>query len=143
MALNPYLTKARGQAMLDNLVDALDSGGAGTIKFYTTAQAANADTAIGAQTLLATLTYNATAYGAASNADPTVATAASITSDSSADATGTVVWARHASGGGTTVFDCSAGVSSGTFDIEFNTDAFVSGATIAVSSLTVTLPLHV
>lgn len=143
MALNPYLTKATGQAALDAIVDRLDAGGAGTIKFYTASQAATADTALGAQTLLATLTYSATAYGAASNADPTVATAAAITSDSSADATGSVVWARHASGGATTIFDCSAGISSGTFDIEFNTDAFVTGATIAVSALTVTLPLHV
>jgi hypothetical protein len=143
MALNPYLTQAVGKAALDSIVDSLDAGGAGTIKFYTTAQAATANTALGAQTLLATLTYTATAYGAATTADPSVATAASITSDSSADATGTVVWARHASGGATTIFDCSAGISSGTFDIEFNTDAFVTGATIAVSALTVTLPLHV
>lgn len=143
MALNPYLTKATGQAALDAIVDRLDAGGAGTIKFYTASQAATADTALGAQTLLATLTYSATAYGAASNADPTVATASAITSDTSADATNTVAWARHASGGGTTIFDCSAGISSGTFDIEFNTDAFVTGATIAVSALTVTLPLHV
>jgi hypothetical protein len=143
MALNPYLTQAVGKAALDSIVDSLDAGGAGTIKFYTTAQAATANTALGAQTLLATLTYTATAFGAATTADPSVATAASITSDSSADATGTVVWARHASGAATTIFDCSAGISSGTFDIEFNTDAFVTGATIAVSALTVTLPLHV
>lgn len=143
MALNPYLTKATGQAALDAIVDRLDAGGAGTIKFYTASQAATADTALGAQTLLATLTYSATAFGAASNADPTVATAAAITSDSGADATNTVAWARHASGGGTTIFDCSAGISSGTFDIEFNTDAFVTGAVIAMSALTVTLPLHV
>jgi hypothetical protein len=143
VALNPYLTQAVGKAALDSIVDTLDVGGAGTIKFYTTAQAATANTAVGAQTLLATLTYAATAYGAATTADPSVATAAAITSDSSADATGTVVWARHASGGGTTVFDCSAGAASGTFDIEFNTDAFVAGATVAVSALTVTLPLRV
>lgn len=141
MALNPYLTKATGQAALDAIVDRLDAGGAGTIKIYTTAQAATADTALGAQVLLATLTYSATAYGAASNADPTVATAAAITSDSSADATNTAVWARHASGGATTIFDCSVGTA--TSDIVFNTVAFVTGATIAISALTVTLPLHV
>lgn len=141
MANNPYLTKATGQAALDAIVDRLDSGSAGTIKIYTASQAATADTALGAQTLLATLTYSATAYGAASNADPTVATAASITSDSSADATDTAAWARHASGGGTTIFDCTVGTSGA--DINFNTVSFVSGATIAISSLTVTQPLHV
>lgn len=141
MALNPYITKARGQAMLDNLVDALDTGGAGSIKIYTASQAATADTAIGAQTLLATLTFSATAFGAASNADPTVATAATITSDTSADATNTAAWARWANGSGTTILDCSVG--TGTHDIVFNTVSFVTGATIAISSLTVTQPLHV
>lgn len=141
MALNPYLTQAVGKAALDSIVDTLDVGGAGTIKIYTTAQAATANTALGAQVLLATLTYSATAYGNATTADPTVATAASITSDSSADATNTAVWARHANGSATTVFDCSVGTA--TSDIIFNTVAFVSGATVAISALTVTLPLHV
>lgn len=140
MALAPYLTKATGQAALDAIVDRLDSGGAGTIKIYDGAKAATADTALGAQVLLATLTFSATAFGAASNADPTVATAASITSDSSADATGTATWARWASGGGTTILDCSVGTA--TSDIIFGTAAFVAGAVIAISALTVTLPLH-
>ena len=143
MALNPYLTQAVGKAALDSIVDTLDTGGAGTIKIYTASQAATANTAIGAQTLIATLTFSATAFGAATTADPSVATAAAITSDASANNTGTVAWARWASGGATTVLDCSAGISTGTFDIEFNTDAFVAGATIAVTALTVTLPLHV
>ena len=141
MANNVYLTQARGKAMLDNLVDALDTGGAGTIKLYTTAQAATADTALGAQTLLATCTFSATAFGAATTADPSVATAATITDDSSADADGTVVWARWANGAATTILDCTAGISTGTFDIEFNTDAFVTGATISITALTVTQPL--
>jgi hypothetical protein len=141
VANNVYLTQLRGAAMLDSLVDAIDVGGAGSIKFYGTAQAATANTAIGAQTLLATLTFSATAFGAATTADPSVATANAITSDSSADATATVVWARWASGTPTTVLDCTAGISSGTFDIEFNTDAFVTGATISVTALTVTQPL--
>ena len=75
MAANVYLTQARGPAMLDSLVDALDTGGAGTIKLYGDAQAATANTALGAQTLLATLTFTATAFGAATTADPSVATA--------------------------------------------------------------------
>jgi hypothetical protein len=143
LALAPYLTQAVGKAALDSIVDTLDTGGAGTIKLYSASQAATANTALGAQTLLATLTFSATAFGAATTADPSVATAAAITSDSSADATNTVAWARWANGAATTVLDCSAGISTGTFDIEFNTDAFVTGATIAITALTVTLPLHV
>lgn len=140
MALNPYITQARGAAMLDSLVDALDTGGAGTIKIYTTAQAATADTAIGAQVLLATLTFSATAFGAATTADPSVATAASITDDSSADATNTAAWARWASGAGTTILDCTVGTSGA--DINFNTVSFVSGATVSITALTVSQPLN-
>lgn len=142
MALNVYLTQARGAAMLDTLVDALDVGGAGTIKLYGDTQAATANTALGAQTLLATLTFSATAFGSATTADPSVATANAITSDTSCDDTDTVTWSRWASGGATTVLDCTAGISSGTFDIEFNTDAFVTGATVSITALTVTQPLH-
>ena len=142
MANNVYLTQARGAAMIDNLVDAIDSGGAGTIKLYADSQAATADTAVGAQVLLATLTFSATAFGAATVADPSVATADSITDDSSIDATDTVTWARWANGSGTTILDCTAGISSGTFDIEFNTDQFVAGATCSITALTVTQPLN-
>ena len=142
MANNVYLTQARGAAMLDSLVDALDTGGAGTIKLYGDTQAATANTAVGAQTLLATLTFSATAFGSATTADPSVATASSITSDSSCDDTDTVTWARWANGAATTILDCTAGISSGTFDIEFNTDAFVAGATVSISALTVTMNLH-
>ena len=141
MANNPYITQAAGKAMLDTLVDLLDAGGAGTIKFYGTAQAATANTAVGGQTLGATCTFSATAFGAATTADPSVATAASITDDSAADADVTVVWARMAGGGGTTVLDCSVGTSGA--DINFNTNVFVTGATVSVTSLTVTMPLHV
>jgi hypothetical protein len=141
VANNVYLTQLRGAAMLDSLVDAIDVGGAGTIKLYGDTQPVTANTAIGAQTLLATLTFSATSFGAATTADPSVATANAITSDSSADATEQVTWARWASGTPTTILDCTAGISSGTFDIEFNTDAFVTGATISITALTVTQPL--
>jgi hypothetical protein len=141
MAGAPYLTKARGLAMLDLLVDAIDTGGAGTLKIYDGTKAATADTAVGAQNLLATLTFSATAFGSATNADPTVATAAAITSDSSADATFTATWFRIANGTPTTIMDGNVGTAAS--DINFNSVAFVTGATIAITALTITLPLHV
>jgi hypothetical protein len=126
--------------MLNDLVDAIDTGGAGTIKLYADTQPTTADTAVGAQVLLATLTFSATAFGNATTADPSVATAASITDDTSVDATDTLTWARIANGSATTIFDCTAG--NGTFDIDFNTDSFVSGATASISAFTVTLQLN-
>lgn len=135
MAADPRITNARASGMCDNLVDAIDTGGAGTIKIYTGTIPTDADTAVGAQTLLATLTFSATAFGSASNG---VATASAITSDTSADATGTATWARIANGSGTTIMDVTVGTSGE--DINFNTVSFVSGATVAITALTVTVP---
>ena len=95
----------------------------------------DADTALGAQVLLATLTFNAAAFPGASNG---VLTAAAITSDSSIDATGTAAWARIATSGGTTIMDVTVGTSGE--DINFNTVSFVTGASCAISSLTITMP---
>lgn len=135
MAADPRLTNAAASAAADAVVDRIDTGGAGTIKIYTGTIPTDADTALGAQTLLATLTFSATAFGNASNG---VATAAAITSDTSADATGTAAWARIANGAGTTIMDVTVGTSGE--DINFNTVSFVTGATVSISSLTVTVP---
>jgi hypothetical protein len=135
MAADPRLTNAAASAAADAVVDRIDAGGAGTIKIYTGTIPTDADTAVGAQTLLATLTFSATAFGAASNG---VATAAAITSDTSADATGTAAWARIANGSGTTQMDVTVGTSGD--DINFNTVSFVTGATVAITALTYTQP---
>ena len=135
MAADPRLTNAAASAAADAVVDRIDTGGAGTIKIYTGTIPTDADTAIGAQTLLATLTFSATAFGAAANG---VATASAITSDTSADATGTAAWARIASGAGTTQMDVTVGTTGE--DINFNTVSFVSGATVAITALTYTQP---
>lgn len=135
MAADPRLTNAAASAAADAVVDRIDVGGAGTIKIYTGTIPTDADTALGAQVLLATLTFSATAFGAAANG---VATAAAITSDTSADATGTAAWARIASGAGTTQMDVTVGTAGE--DINFNTVSFVSGATVAITALTYTQP---
>lgn len=136
MAADPRLTNAAASAAADAVVDRIDAGaGAGTIKIYTATIPTDADTAIGAQTLLATLTFSDPAFGSASNG---VATASAITSDTSADATGTAAWARIADSNGTTVMDVTVGTSGE--DINFNTVSFVSGATVAITALTYTQP---
>jgi len=118
------------------VVDRIDVGGAGKLRLYTGTIPTNADTAVGAQTLLAELTFSATAFGAAANG---VATAAAITSDTSADATGTATWARIVNGSGTTIMDLTVGTSGE--DINLNTTSIVAGATVAVTALTYTQPL--
>jgi len=110
---------------IDVIGDALDGG---SIEFYDGAQPANANTAVGAQVLLATLTFNAAAFPAASAGS---ATAAAITS-AAIGASGTAAWARIKKSDGTVVCDCSVG-TSGT-DITVPTTTFTSGVTLSISS---------
>ena len=145
MALNTRISNAAAKAACDAIVDLLDGGsGAAVIKGYTASQATDPDTAIGAQTLLFTLVCSDPAFGNAADANPGGrATASAVTSDSSADATGTLAWVRASSSNdGSTalnaVIDGEAGTSGA--DFNFNTVAIVSGATVSLTSWTVTMP---
>ena len=130
------ITNAVASAMANAFTTALDAGTAGIIEIYDGTIPTNADTAVGAQVKLATLTFSGTSFGAASNG---VITANAITSDSSADATGTATWARLLTqGGGTTIADVDVGTSGTT--IVMNTAAFTAGSEIAISAFTMTMP---
>lgn len=99
-----------------------------------TGQPATADTAVTTQVLLAELTMNATAFGAAALG---VATANAITSDASADATGTATWFRLLKSDGTTVI-LDGSVGSASADLILNTVSIVAGAIIAITAFTLT-----
>jgi len=133
---NVRLPNTVNAAACDAVVDLIDAGaGAGTIQIRSGTQPADADDAA-TGTLLATLTFSDPAFGAASAAG--VATASSITDDSSADADGTATWARILDSDSATVFDCDVGTSGTT--IELNTAAIVTGATVSITAFTVTHP---
>ena len=94
------------------------------------------DAAITTETLLAELTYGATAFGAASddgtNAD---ATANAITQDSSADASGTAQFFRQYKTDGTTVVgQGNVTVTSGGGDMEITSVTITAGGTVSASS---------
>jgi hypothetical protein len=137
LALTLTVTNAVAQSMLSALKTAIDAGTAAIITIYTGSQPTDADTAIGAQTLLATLTMDATAFGAVSDDTPgAIMTAAAITPDTSADATGTAAWFRMLTqAGGTTIMDGSVGTSGA--DINFNTVSFTAGSQIEITSMTI------
>ena len=129
------LGTAARNAACDATVDLLDVGGAGSIKFYTGAQPTNvSDNPSG--TLLGTCPFSATAYGAASSG---TATANAITSDTSADNSGTCqhgAWYNNAS---SPIMDADAAQGSGT--INFDNNVIVAGGVIAVTSATHTVPI--
>jgi hypothetical protein len=129
------LSTAARNASTDAIVDLLDVGGAGTIRIRTGTQPTNvgdADTG----TLLGTLTFSATAFGASATG---AAAAASITSDTNADASGTAGHFRLYTGGAAIHSDGTCGQGSG--DLSFDNNVIVAGGTIAISSFTVTTPI--
>lgn len=135
MANSPKITNAAASAAADAVVDLCDGGaGAALLRIYDGTQPATADTALGAQVLLAELTMSDPAFGAASNG---VATASAITTDASANATGTATWGTIVeSDASPRIMDFSVGTSG--CDLNLNTASIVSGASVAVTAFTYT-----
>lgn len=122
-----YSTTLRN-AQLDAITTAI--GSSGLLRIYDGTRPSTGGTAT---TLLAELALSTTAAGSAASG---VLTFSAISSDTSANATGTATWFRIVTSGGTHVIDGNVGTSGS--DMNFNSVSFVSGATIAVSSATIT-----
>ena len=134
------ITNAVAQAMLNTFDDQANAGTAAVINIYDSTVPADADTAIGAQVLLAQLTMDATAFGAAADANPNATiTAAAITDDSSANATGTATFFRVLTqDAGTTI--CQGTVGTATSDLILNTTSITSGSNVSITSFVITMP---
>lgn len=135
-----HLTTAARNAAADAIVDLIDAGdSAGEIRIYDGAPPSSANDAVTTQTLLATLTFSATAFQGSSGG---TVTANAVTQDSSADATGTATWARivskDTSTGATTVMDVDVG--TGTQTIVLNTANIVSGGVVKLVTGSFTMP---
>lgn len=138
MALNPFFSDTGVKAAVDALASLCNSG---TLLVYSGSQPADANTAVGAQTLLVTLTFSATAFAssvASGSAGSKVVTAtANAIASGTAVATGTAAWFRCLkSDASTIVLDGSVGTSGA--DLNFSSLAFSSGAVVSVSSFTIT-----
>lgn len=128
-------TTARNAAC-NAIVDTIDQGSAaGTLKIYTGSQPATvADNPSG--TLLGTCTFSDPAFG---NAATGVATASAITSDTNADNSGTAGHGAIFDSDNNPLMDMTCGMGSG--DINFDNNVIVAGGTIAISSMTLTVPV--
>lgn len=143
-ATNTRISNEVALLMADAAVDQLDEGaGAAVIQGRSGSQPTDPDTAVSG-TLLFTLVCSGTAFGNAADAAPgATATADSITDDTSADNTETLGYCRASStaDGATPAddhVDGEAGTSSA--DFNFNTVAIVAGATVSLTSWTITMP---
>lgn len=120
----PTLETAARNAACNAIVDLIDAGaGAGTLEFETSGDVE-----------VATLTFSDPAFG---NAATGVATASSITDDSSATG-GTVAQASFYDSDDNKVLEAT--VSTSGADINLSSLTVGSGDTVSVSSLTVTVP---
>jgi hypothetical protein len=128
------LAVARRNEALDAVANDANSG---FLRLYSGTVPTDADTALGAQVLLAELTMNATAFGAASGG---VLTANAITQDSSANATGTCSFARVYQSNGTTVWSQITSVGTSGTEVVLNTTTITSGQPVSCTSFTVTWP---
>lgn len=129
MAMNTQLADATVNAQADALSALLNSG---YLRIYSGTQPANANTALSGNTLLAELRFAATAAPAAVSG---LITFNAITSDTSADASGTASFFRAFKSDGTTVvFDGSVGTASCNMIIA--TTAISAGQTVSCSSFT-------
>lgn len=133
MANTPRITNTAANAACDAIVDLLNSG---TIKIYTGTQPGSANSAVWAtHVLLATLTFGNPAFGASTAG---VATAETITADSSADTAGTAAWFRVLDSGDGKMFDGSIGTSG--CDLNLNSTTVQAGANVSISAFTFTVP---
>lgn len=136
------ISNVAARAACDAVVDLVDGGaGAGLLRIYSGTIPADADTALGAQVLLAELTMSDPAFGAAADAAPGGrATANAITGDTSANATGTAAFYRLVDSNGTTIVQGSVTATGGGGDLQLNSVAIQSGAAVTVTSFTLTMP---
>lgn len=132
MAHNFTIAVLRKNEMLNAISDDFNNG---YLRIYDGSQPANPDTAITTQVLLAELRFNATAFGAAASGQ---IVANAITSDSSANASGTASWFRAFANDGTTaIVDGTVG-TSGT-DLVIDNTTIASGVTVSCSSFTISI----
>ncbi len=126
------ISQVASTAML-NALTALANGG--TLKIYTGPKPTNPDTALSSQTLLATFTFAATAFGSPSLGSGVESAAASFAASTvTAAATGTAAFARVTKSDGTTVVaDLTVGTSGA--DINLNSTAITSGGNVTLTSL--------
>ncbi len=112
-----------------------DRGTGMKLKIYSGSVPATADTALGAQILLASLVLANTPFSAAASG---VKTAGAIAPDTDADATGTAAFFRLTKSDDTVVAQGSVSASGGGGDAIINSVSVVQHTTVSCSSLAIT-----
>lgn len=134
------ISTASAKAANDALVDTLDGGsGPAYVEIRTGGQPATVATAASG-TVLGTLTCSDPAFGNATTASPSVATAGAVTSDSVADASGAAGWFRAYDSTGAAHIDGTVTATGGGGDMTLDDVNVIAGGVIALTSWTVSHP---
>jgi len=136
MAKATYCTNAATIAALD-AINALIGSGA-KLRIYAGSVPADADTALGAQTMLAELSMASTPFGAATDGTGKATATANTITGAAAAATGTAAFYRILTSGGTVVRQGTVGTSDA--NLILSTTSIVATVMVDVSSLVVELP---
>lgn len=133
------ISNSFAQSILTSLAALADAGASGAVlRVYNGTMPVNLDTALSGNTLLAQLTMSTTAFNAPTDANPgATMSAAAITDDSSADASGTPTFCRILDSNLNPVMQLTAAVGSG--EVNFGA-AIVAGQPVQITSLTVNMP---
>lgn len=135
------LAAATRNAMLQAIVTRLDLGaGPATMKIYSGPMPPTGDTALSGNTLLGTLTFSKPA--APAPADGTLAFA-TITEDSSADASDKATFARLQDSNGGLVGDFDVGDEKSDAVIKLNSTNIAEGGPIRITAFTISLPASI
>lgn len=145
MALDTRISNNLAKAAADAGVDLVDEGSQGVVlEGRTTPRPADPDVSVTGTLLFALNSDDATTFTAATDGAPGgLKTAGTIDDDTSADNTGTLLYIRASSANALDTplndhIDGECGTSGA--DFNFNTLAIVAGATVSLTSWTVTMP---
>ncbi|WP_109772099.1 hypothetical protein [Mycolicibacterium fortuitum] len=135
------VTGMLGGGAAQTLAAAIDAGTAAVIEIYNGPVPANADAAE-SNTLLASLVCSPTAFSGYSDTGTAArATFGPITSDTSADATGTATHFRiKTQTGGAVIAQGEVGIAGSGKELIMQTVAFTAGSTVSISTAWIDLP---
>jgi hypothetical protein len=146
MAQHCRLSAAAAQTALNAIVDAIDSGGAGSLVVFTGSEPAYADDSESGLTEVATLPFAATAYAAAAAdavnhwADANLTGGTAISDSSATGHANPVTCFRIKNGSGSVILQGTLGTASA--DINLNSTTISAGASVSVTALEVRVPYN-
>ena len=142
MASNLKISTTARNALVDALTTLIDVGtGGGRVEIRAGAPPTNVSDASSGGSPLATLTLQDPSYAAASGGTATVNAITPVTASASGDAGYFRIYANGAADTAA-ILQGTAGEAADTPDLEFDEKSIVSGGTVTITALSITMPIQ-